>query len=295
MPVLILMGANLTLIGAGSHIIGIGILEGQTGQKISYMQFLVYGLPFGILIGGISLYLLSKWYLADMEFSEVENEEGGKKPFSAQEKKASWLIGITLVLWLTEALHGFDIAFVTMLMAMIMMLPQVGLIRWKEGMKSVSWSLIFFVAGATQLGELLVTYKVTDFFQDRFLNLFDTVDVNDEFIMLMLIILISVTSHLYITSHTTRAVVFIPVLLIFSEMFGLNPVAVVFISLIGINYCVTLPVSSKALLIFYEEDDRPFGTRDLVKISMWLMPIYIALMIAMYYVFWQHAGLALLD
>ncbi|WP_017549922.1 SLC13 family permease [Salinicoccus carnicancri] len=294
-PVLILMGANLTLIGAGSHVIGIGILEGQTGQKINYMEFLVYGLPFGLLIGGISLHLLSKWYLEDTEFPTVEKEETGKKPFSSREKKASWLIGITLVLWLTEALHGFDIAFVTMLMAMIMMLPQMDLIGWKAGMKSVSWSLIFFVAGATQLGELLVTYKVTDFFQDRFLSLFDTLDASDEFLMLMLIILISVTSHLYITSHTTRAVVFIPVLLIFSEMFGLNPAAVVFISLIGINYCVTLPVSSKALLIFYEEDDRPFETHDLVKISLLLMPIYIALMTAMYYVFWQHAGLALMD
>ncbi|WP_411842892.1 SLC13 family permease [Salinicoccus sp. HZC-1] len=295
-PILILMAANLTLIGAGSHIIGIGILETQTDRTISYMSFLIYGMPFGLLIGGISLYLLSKWYLKDMEFPEIEPEDVDieKKPFSNQEKKALWLISITLILWLTEALHGFDIAFVTMLMSMIMMLPQIGLIKWKEGLKSVSWSLIFFVAGATALGELLVTYKVTDFFQERFLSLFSALDVTNEFIMLTLIVLISVTSHLYITSHTTRAVVFIPVLLIFADMFSLNPVAVVFIALIGINYCVTLPVSSKALLIFYEEDGRPFETRDLVKVSMWLMPIYIVLMIITYYVFWQHVGLNLM-
>lgn len=295
-PILILMAANTTLIGAGSHIIGIGILEGQTDQTINYMSFLIYGMPFALSIGGISLYLLVKWYLKDMELPEVEAEEvkGGKKPFTTQERKALWLIGITLALWLTEALHGFDIAFVTMLMSMIMMLPQVGLIKWKEGLKSVSWSLIFFVAGATALGELLVTYKVTDFFQERFLSMFNTIDITNEFMLLALIVLISVTSHLYITSHTTRAVVIIPVLLIFTDMFSLNPVAVVFIALIGINYCVTLPVSSKALLIFYEEDDRPFETRDLVKVSMWLMPTYIVLMIITYYVFWQHLGLSLM-
>lgn len=295
-PILILMAANTTLIGAGSHIIGIGILEGQTDQTINYMSFLIYGMPFALSIGGISLYLLVKWYLKDMELPEVEAEEvkGEKKPFTTQERKALWLIGITLALWLTEALHGFDIAFVTMLMSMIMMLPQVGLIKWKEGLKSVSWSLIFFVAGATALGELLVTYKVTDFFQERFLSMFNTIDITNEFMLLALIVLISVTSHLYITSHTTRAVVIIPVLLIFTDMFSLNPVAVVFIALIGINYCVTLPVSSKALLIFYEEDDRPFETRDLVKVSMWLMPTYIVLMIITYYVFWQHLGLSLM-
>lgn len=295
-PVLILMAANMTLIGAGSHIIGIGILEAQTDQTINYVSFLIYGMPFGLIIGGISLYLLSKWYLKDMEFpgAGAEKESVEKKPFSNHEKKALWLIGITLSLWLTEALHGFDIAFITMLMSMIMMLPQVGLIQWKEGLKSVSWSLIFFVAGATALGELLVTYKVTDFFQERFLSMFNSLDITNEFIMLTLIVLISVTSHLYITSHTTRAVVFIPILLMFADMFSLNPAAVVFLTLIGINYCVTLPVSSKALLIFYEEDDRPFETRDLVKVSMWLMPIYIVLMMVTYYVFWQHLGLNLM-
>lgn len=295
-PVLILMASNMTLIGAGSHIIGIGILEAQTDQTINYVSFLIYGMPFGLIIGGISLYLLSKWYLKDMEFPGAGSEKASveKKPFSNHEKKALWLIGITLSLWLTEALHGFDIAFITMLMSMIMMLPQVGLIQWKEGLKSVSWSLIFFVAGATALGELLVTYKVTDFFQERFLSMFNSLDITNEFMMLTLIVLISVTSHLYITSHTTRAVVFIPVLLMFAEMFSLNPAAVVFLTLIGINYCVTLPVSSKALLIFYEEDDRPFETRDLVKVSMWLMPIYIVLMMVTYYVFWQHLGLNLM-
>lgn len=295
-PVLILMAANTTLIGAGSHIIGIGILEAQTDRTISYMSFLIYGMPFALLIGGISLYLLSKWYLKDMELPEVQAQDAEEEnePLSNHEKKALWLIGITLALWLTEAFHGFDIAFVTMLMSMIMMLPQAGLISWKEGLQNVSWSLIFFVAGATALGELLVTYKVTDYFQERFLNIFSTFDITNEFIMLMLIVLISVTSHLYITSHTTRAVVFIPVLLIFADMFTLNPSAVVFITLIGINYCVTLPVSSKALLIFYEEDDRPFNTRDLVKVSMWLMPLYILLMVVTYYVFWQHLGLSLM-
>ena len=50
-PVLILMGANTTLLGAGSHIIGIGILSTQTGDSISYLEFLIYAMPFGLIIG----------------------------------------------------------------------------------------------------------------------------------------------------------------------------------------------------------------------------------------------------
>ncbi|NLK10911.1 MAG: SLC13 family permease, partial [Staphylococcus equorum] len=100
-------------------------------------------------------------------------------------------------------------------------------------------------------------------------------------------------SHLLITSHTTRAVVLVPTVLIFAETFELNPMSVVFITLIGINYCLTLPVSSKALLIFYELDDRPFNTSQLLKLNMWLLPIYVVFMVLMYLFYWQFIGLKL--
>lgn len=291
-PVLILMGANLTLIGAGSHIIGIGILESQNDISISYFDFLLSGLPFGLAIGGITILFLKNRYLKNVEFIKKE-EVREKEPFTVKEKRAAILIAVTLLLWLTESIHGFDIAFVTMMMSFIMMVPQMGLINWKKGLKNISWSLIFFVAGASALGELLVEYKVTDFFQEKFLSVFEAVNVSSEILYLIVIIIISVTSHLYITSHTTRAVVLIPMLLIFAEMYSLNPAAVTFISLIGINYCVTFPVSSKALLIFYEENDRPFEAADLIRVSMVLMPVYAVLMAAAYFIIWQPLGLSL--
>ena len=175
-----------------------------------------------------------------------------------------------------------------------MMLPELKLISWKEGLSSVSWSLIFFVAGAAALGKLLVDYGVTDYFQHILMSVFSGMSFNSELPILIIIILISVLSHLLITSHTTRAVVLIPVFIILAESFNLNTEAAVFIALLGINFCVMLPVSSKALLIFYESENRPFETRDLMKIGILLMPVYVLLLIATYYIYWQHIGLSLI-
>lgn len=293
-PILILMGANTTLLGAGSHIIGIGILNAQTGESISYLEFFIYAMPFGLIIGLISLFILNFMYFKDFTYEFKIDVEHDKKPFSGREKSALTLIGITILLWLTEPLHGFDIAFVTILMSFIMMLPKLELISWKTGLKSVSWSLIFFVAGATALGGLLVDYGVTDYFQNILMNMFSSLNITSELPLLVLIIFISVLSHLLITSHTTRAVVLVPVFIILAQTFNLNTEAAVFIALLGINFCVTLPVSSKALLIFYENEERPFETRELMRVSMILMPIYLAVMILMYYAYWQHIGLSLI-
>lgn len=294
-PILILMGANLTLIGAGSHLVGIGLLEGKANKSISYREFLLWGLPFGLVIGLVTFIVTKIMYMnisEDVLYHQEKSHEE-RKPFTQIEKRAIVYIVITITLWMTENIHGFEIAFITMLMGICMMLPRIGVITWKQGVQNVSWSLIFFVAGATTLGNLLVTYKVVDYIQDHLLNYLSQFQTLNEFAILSIIVIITVTSHLYITSHTTRAIVFVPVFLLFSEMFNLNPVAVVFITLIGTNYCVTFPVCSKALLLFYEQEEKPFKNRDLMKISVILMPTYILLMIFSYYIWWQFTGLSL--
>ncbi len=293
-PVLILMGANTTLLGAGSHIIGIGILSTQTGDSISYLEFLIYAMPFGLIIGLTTLFILKMMYFKDFDYDFEVNTDYDKTPFTIREKYALVLVGITILLWLSEPVHGLDIAFVTILMGLIMMLPHFKLISWKEGLSSVSWSLIFFVAGAAALGKLLVDYGVTDYFQHILMTVFSGLNVTSELPILLIIILISVLSHILITSHTTRAVVLIPVFILLAESFNLNTQAAVFIALLGMNFCVTIPVSSKALLIFYESDDHPFDTRELMRTSMILLPVYIVLMILTYYMYWQHIGLQLI-
>lgn len=295
-PVLILMGANLTLIGAGSHIVGIGLLKGQTNETISYVDFIIWGFPFGIIMGVIGLFIIKKLFFikndtgSESSFKEVKSKH---KPLSTKEKKTLLYLFITISLWITESLHGFDIAFITIAMSVVMMAPNIGVISWKQGLKSISWSLIFFVAGATALGELLVSYKVIEYIQKNLYGYLSQFENINELVVLLIIVIITVTSHLYVTSHTTRAVVFVPLFLLFSDMFNLNPISVVFMTLIGTNYCVTFPVSSKALLLFYEQDRKPFKNIDLAKVSGILMPIYMLIMIACYYFWWQYTGLSL--
>ncbi|XXL52361.1 SLC13 family permease [Mammaliicoccus lentus] len=93
-PVLILMGANLTLIGAGSHIVGIGLLKGQTNETISYVDFIIWGFPFGIIMGVISLFIIKKLFFikndkgSESSFNEVKSKH---KPLSTKEKRHCYI------------------------------------------------------------------------------------------------------------------------------------------------------------------------------------------------------------
>jgi anion transporter len=297
-PVIILMSTSATLIGAGSHLIGIGLLESTVDQSISYIQWLIWGVPFAIVITFLSFFLI-KWMLWPRDgLREIENVQTKektmcKKQINGEEKKTVILILFLIVGWVTESIHGYDIAFTTMIGAILIMMPNYGIISWKQGMNSVSWNLIVFVAAATALGKVLVDTGIVKWIEKEMLGVLHLFIGAPEWLIVLIILLVTVTSHLYITSHTTRAIVFIPGLLLFGETIGVNPSTVVFLSLIGMNYCVTVPVSSKALLLFYEEGEISYDASNLLKISTILMPFYILVMMLFYFSYWKWTGMHL--
>lgn len=297
-PVIILMSTSATLIGAGSHLIGIGLLKSTTDQSISYIQWFIWGVPFTIVISVFSV-LFIKWILwpkgESEEIEDLQSEEKNKhqKTINGKEEKTLILISFLIGGWMTESIHGYDIAFITMVGAILMMMPHYGVISWQQGINAVSWNLILFVAAATALGKVLVDTGVVQWIENEMLGILHLFTGSPEWLIVLIILLITVTSHLYITSHTTRAIVFIPGLLLFSETIGVEPSTVVFLSLVGMNYCVTFPVSSKALLLFYEEAGISYDADKLLKISAILMPVYITIMMLFYFSFWRWTGMHL--
>lgn len=289
-PTLILMGSNLTLLGAGSHLIGMGLLKAQDKNTLSYFEFLLFGAPFGIVIGLISMFIIRIY--TKVKHEPIEHESIINTRYTIIEKKAFIAIVVTVVLWMTEWIHHMDIAVLTLFIALIIMLPSLNIMSFKEGLKYINWSLILFVAAASALGALLVKYNVVDEIQHALFTTLTSLHWMNEFYMVIVIIVISVISHLLITSHTTRAVVLIPGFLLLADLFDLNPTATVFMALIGMNYCLTFPVSSKSILVFYEAD-AGFTSKQLMTLSLILTPIYIGVMIIFYYCYWSPLGITL--
>lgn len=71
--------------------------------------------------------------------------------------------------------------------------------------------------------------------------------------------------------------------------------AVVFLLSFGLDYGLTLPVSSKAPLVFAEADDGRdgFAPPDLARLSAVMAPLYVGLMVVTYVVWWSPTGLTL--
>ncbi|MBH5316260.1 anion permease [Paenibacillus sp. GSMTC-2017] len=305
MPTIILVSTVSTLIGAGSHLIAVDLLTKVSGEGISFIQWILWGLPFGIVSSYCSCWVLLRLFLTKEQrqssintntlITAIKNNShsNSENSFSTHEKRTLGIVLLMIIGWLTESIHGLEIAMVTIIGVLILTMPKFGVISWKDGLKHVSWNLIIFVGAALALGQSLIDSGASDWIKDSLFAATQSLDGQSTFAVLVVVILLSLTSHIYMTSHTTRAIVMVPPLLFLASALELNPVAVIFIGTIGMDYCLTFPVSSKALLLFQETETETFAPRDLLRLSAVLIVVHALLMVGFYYGYWQWTGLKL--
>lgn len=300
MPTVVLVSTTATLVGATSHLVAVDLLRQATGDTISYAQWALWGAPFGIAASVVVCVAVQAMFLRREErrrpiVQAVPPADGARSRLTRPERTVALVVGLALVGWLTEPVHGFGIATVTIIAAVVLCAPRIGVMRWKEGVASVSWPLVLFVAGALALGGALVETGAGDWIVSSLFSLSGIDALTSTLTLVSIIAVLSVTAHLYVTSHTVRAIALIPPFLALAATTDLSPVALVFIVSIGLDYCLTLPVSSKALLVFTDADGRGEGLapRDLLRLSLVLLPAYLVLMVVTYELWWKHTGLAL--
>ncbi|MDM9383143.1 SLC13 family permease [Chlorogloeopsis sp. ULAP01] len=294
MPTIILVSTIVALVGAGSHLIANDLLQQITKERISFTEWVIYGLPFGVVASYASCWVIMRLFLDQERLNqELHIPQGKGKPLSRSEGITLIVVGIMIALWLTESWHGFEIATVTVVGALILTLPGIGVLKWKEGLKSVSWNLVIFVGAALVLGRALIDSGAAQWIIDQLFTISSIASTNSRSLILVSLAFISLTSHIYMTSHTARAAALVPALLYLGNSLQLNPVAVMFISTVGMDYCLTFPVSSKALLMFQELEGETYKPTDLLRLSSVLLPVHLGLMVLFYYSYWRWVGLTL--
>lgn len=294
MPTVILVATISTLIGAGSHLIANDLLDEIADVEISYAQWALYGVPFGVVASYISCWVIMRLFLDKKRRNRsLELPQQEKKPFSPAERTTLIVVLVMVALWLTESWHGLEIATVTVIGALVLTAPGIGVLSWKDGLKAVSWNLIIFVGAALVLGEALIESGAAKWIIEQLFTASGIVGAESRLLILLVLSLISLTSHIYMTSHTARAVALVPALLYLGSSLNLNPTAVLFISTVGMDYCLTFPVSSKALLMFQELEGETYKPADLLRLSSVLLLVHLGLIVIFYYGYWRWIGLAL--
>ncbi|MFB7103642.1 SLC13 family permease [Streptomyces hydrogenans] len=299
-PTVILLSAVATLIGAGAHLITVGVLLEQTGESIGFTHWLLLGLPLAV----VSSHLAAEAVL--LTTTRREDRRGPVRitvgavqehsatpvsgPLSPPEQRCLLLLGTVVALWCAEPLHGVSPAVVALIGAVVASSPALGTVRMKDGLRSVPWPMLVFMAATTAMGVALVDSGAAGWLVGGL------PDGLPPWAFLGVVVAVSTAAHLVLQSRSARSSVLVPLVVAAAVGAGINPVAAALASTAAAGFCHTLPASAKPVALFAEPPDGvpTFVPGDLLRLSAVLAPLSAALVLLFALAVWPLLGVPVL-
>lgn len=153
LPAFALLPSNLP------NIILTGAAAALHGITLNYGEYLVLHFP---LLGVLKAILIIGLIVA--MFSETPSREVPKRPrvpFSREERRLAVILGATLLLWMTDSLHGVAPGWIGLAAGSACLLPGVGILK-ADVVNKLNYEALLYVAGIIGLGAMISTSGLGD-------------------------------------------------------------------------------------------------------------------------------------
>lgn len=293
-PSVILLSAAGSITGAGAHLVAADFMERFGGRHLGFLDWAMLALPFALLTSLAATATILVLFLDREDRRTPVRAPDAPPPAADRTATAVGVVAaLTVVAFATTAVHGMDLALVALIGALLAASKIVSGVSLKEALKSVEWNLLLFLAATLVIGEGLLESGAAKWLVDGALALAGPSAAPSPALVVALAAGLSAAAHLVITSRTARATVLIPTLALPLAGFGVDPVALVFVTTIGSGFCQTLLVSAKPVAVFGALDEPTFDQRDLLRLAAPLLPLFVGCLIAFALWLWPAMGLSL--
>ncbi|CAN0590707.1 unnamed protein product [Ectocarpus sp. 12 AP-2014] len=173
-------GGIATVIGTPPNSVLIGLLESEYNIEISFLKWMVLGLPFSIVLIAISYLVLVKWLFPNkqLKFNAskdiIKSELKKLGPMSRKEKMVLIIFGITIFLWIFRTLINKLLPELALSDTIISMIAAVSLfaipynlkkgdfiIKWKDTSK-LAWGILILFGGGLALAKGMSVSGIVD-------------------------------------------------------------------------------------------------------------------------------------
>ncbi len=296
-PTVILLSAIASLFGAGAHLVMTGMLWNMTGERIGFGEWMMLGLPFALVSCFVSAWVILRLFLTPEERNQpltpglTGDVVKGAGALSPQERYMLIMVTALVTLWATESLHGMNSTLVAVVGALAVTAPRFGVISFAAAIKKVEWNLLIFMAATLALGELLVESGGAKWLAENAFAMLQGGAASSAWPVISVVALVSLLSHLLITSRTARSSVLVPIVVLLAVSLGYDPAGLAFLSTVAAGFCLTLMVSAKPVTMFSQLDIPTYTQQDLLRLSAILLPIHFGLLVVFAFLVWPLLGL----
>lgn len=281
MPSFAVLPANIP------NMIFAGASETIYHTHFSYIEYLalhfpVLGVVKMVLLGVLTIRLFPDQLVIQPDTAEEAEEQIHHRGLQI---KTACLLSLTLLLWITDSIHGINPAWIGLGTSVILLLPKFGVVEAKSFNGSVDFGTLVFVSAALGLGAL-VNYSGLGSAAAGVLS-HVLMGPGHDFINFLLL---SITSALGGLIATTPGVptVLTPMAADFAQATGLSLNAVLMTQVVGFS-TVIFPYQVAPLIIAMQLSKEPLI--QLTRVTIRLALISIVVLMPLDYLWWQRLGM----
>jgi len=266
-----MIGGLGTPAGNGPNPLAIGFMEDMAGVHVSFLDWMVYGVPITLILIPISWGLLLLTFKPEIKClkkstEEIRNEAKNQPPLSHDEKVTLVIFVLTVALWVFSSRIakllgiGVPISLPVIITVMLFFFPGVSTIKYKEIEKDISWSSIILVLAGVSLGTVLYDTGVANWIA---LGLLGNIAGLSPILMVFVVVFSITLMNIALSSATVSASIVMPIVIQLSLSIGVPAMSVAFPAALGTSLAFILITSTPTNVIAYSAGY--FSIKDFAK------------------------------
>ena len=268
-----------------------GLIESATGEAVTWSEWFKIGAIPAFSLAAISVFIIQKMWKPEVGTLEsagtyVHRELAAMGPVTRDEKYTAVIFVATLLLWATDSIHGIAVGVVGLLSVIFLMLPDIGVMTWKEAQPKVPWDVFVLYGAGLSMGTALTTSGAAEWLAG---TLFSPLD--DLSIPLQMIIMIWAVTLLqvFFTGGGPKTTALTPIVIAHAVSIGADPRAFALVLGMNMHHQYLLPVSNMPNAVAMGTGE--ITSRELNKTGAVMSVLAAAFMSLMVVTYWSWIGL----
>lgn len=272
--------------------ITVSLIANATGTTIGWFEWFRVGAVPGTLCGFLSVVVI-KWLWPpesnDISAGQVvvRNEIAKLGPMTGKEIYTLIVFLLTLGLWATDKLHGFDATLVTMACVLALIFPgSQQIMSWKMAQAKVPWNILIVYGAGLSLGAALAQTGAASWIAKTFFSPLAVFSLKTQMVAFIWIML---GLQVFFTGAGPKTTALTPVVIAYASANGLDVAPFAMLVSMNMIHQYLLPVTNLSNIIGLATEEVTAG--ELMKTGAVLSLYAAAFMTLMVYTYWSWIGI----
>lgn len=241
-------------------------IDGQTLSWLAWLKYMsVPGLACAALTCLVQLLLFKPSVPFHVDKEVLRKEQAELGPMSDQEKKTIFWVGLAVLFWATDAVHGIDPGWIAALAAVGLSLPRIGGVLKPTSWSGVPLQTLFFLLAAMGIGKVGAYTGMNDWVAQLVLP---EIAPANPFVFAALVTAVAVGVHMVLGSVLAVLGITAPTMIKFAASAGWDPLVGSLLCYIAILGHWILPMHSMNVLVGVGEEGGYYNDMDAAKLGL---------------------------